>query len=90
MTQESPAIEVEVLAIDGAAPPAPAGQPSTSSRPLWHDMRSRMLRLDGRWWPLWLALGAVALVLLLTVGLVVGLVYLILRLIQGILKAVIR
>ncbi|MEX1049349.1 MAG: hypothetical protein WED15_07460 [Akkermansiaceae bacterium] len=89
MTQESPTIEVEVVAIDGATPPAQVAPPAVP-RQAWQEMRSRVLPLGGRWWPLWVVLAAVALVFLLTVGLVVGLLYLILRVIRGILRAVIR
>lgn len=71
-------IEAEVIAIDGASPP-PSGDPGSGSEPPWERMRGRVTRLDARWWPLWLLLGAIAVVLLLTVGVVLGLIFLILR-----------
>jgi hypothetical protein len=90
MPQEPQAIEVEVVAIDGVAPPVAVEAAPETPRPPWRDMQSRVLRLDSRWWPLWVLFGAVALVLLLTVGLVVGVVYLILRILQRVINAFIR
>ena len=81
---DEPAIEVEVLEIDGVAPaglrPRPdAAPPTPDAWPAWAQGAGRMRRLDRRWWPLWGLLGIVALGVLLTVGLVLGLLWWIVR-----------
>jgi hypothetical protein len=89
MSQNSQAIEVEVVAIDGAAPVV-RNPESTQGPPPWQNWRGRTLRLDGYWWPLWVLLGAIALLLLMTVGLVVGTIYVVFRILRGLVRAVIR
>ena len=49
-------IEAEVLEIDGSPPPEPQVQ---EPEPAWKSMRGKVLRLDRRWWPLWVLLGLV-------------------------------
>lgn len=94
MTAEPQAIEVEVVEIDGAAPLAMTGRreefprPPQEPPPVWQHWQGRIRTLDARWWPLWVALGLVAVVLLLTVGLVIGVVYVIFRIIGSILRAI--
>ena len=91
MTNESQAIEVEVLEIDGAVPAVRAEtQSEPQSQQPWRNWQGRVRQLDGRWWPLWVFLGAIAVVLLLTVGLVLGMVFLIFRIVSGILRAIFR
>ncbi len=73
-------IEAEVISIDGASPPPGRNPvPEAGGLPPWSQMRGRVAQLDTRWWPLWLVLGAIALVLALTVGVVFGLIYLVLK-----------
>jgi hypothetical protein len=87
MTEEPQAIEVEVLEIDGAAPPAKVetgGQ--FQSRQPWEQWQGRIRQLDARWWPLWVFLGIIALALMLTVGVVLGVIFLIFRIIRGFLR----
>ena len=94
MTKESQAIEVEVVEIDGTAPPVKfeAQEKSAPQRQWqdWQQWQGRIRTLDSRWWPLWVLLGAVAVVLMLTVGLVVGIVFLIFQVVAGILRAIFR
>ncbi len=58
--------------------------------PSWQNWQGRVRRLDGRWWPLWVLLGAVALVLLLTLGLVVGIVLVILKILGRLVRTITR
>lgn len=98
MTTESQAIEVEVVEIDGAAPPAisrhghePA--PEARAQRQWQDWsrwQGRVRQLDSRWWPLWVFLGVIAIVLMLTVGVVLGIVFAIFKIITGFLRALFR
>ncbi|HEY8991620.1 MAG TPA: hypothetical protein VIM46_06560 [Luteolibacter sp.] len=74
-------IEVEVVEIDGHSPPPPAPEPAPPPAPPWEAWQGRIRRLDGRWWPLWLVLGILAVGLLLTVGVVFGALVLVARLI---------
>lgn len=92
MTTPSQAIEVEVVEIDGAAP-SPKFEPREDAprRQPWQlNWRGRALKLDSRWWPLWVLLGAVAVVLLLTVGLVLGVLFVIFGILRGIIRALFR
>lgn len=95
MTHDPQSIEVEVVEIDGAAPPAryhPRDEPQAQPRPQWQDWQQqwqgRVRTLDSRWWPLWVVLGAIAVVLLLTFGLVIAVVFLIFRIISGFFRAI--
>lgn len=89
MTQESQAIEVEVVEIDGAAPPAKV-EPQEQAPRQWQNWQGRIRTLDARWWPLWVLLGAIGVVLLLTVGLVIGIVFVILQILGALLRAIFR
>ncbi len=91
MNTESPAIEVEVVEIDGAVPTATSANAESSPvRPAWQNWQARVRMLDRRWWPLWVVLGAIVIVLLLTVGLLLGIVIGFFRLIRGGLRAIFR
>lgn len=82
----SETIEAEVIEIDGKAPePIPQEQGSSGSRS--ERARPMVLKLDRRWWPLWLVLGVVAVALIGTLGLVFGAVYLVSSLIRGVVRA---
>lgn len=91
MTEEPQAIEVEVLEIDGHAPPI---KPETAAAPKrtapWGQWQRRVRQLDARWWPLWVILGVIAVALLLTVGVVFGVIFMIFRVITGILRTLFR
>ncbi|HEX7261007.1 MAG TPA: hypothetical protein VF258_04275 [Luteolibacter sp.] len=94
MTNEPQAIEVEVVEIDGTAPPAKI-EPQEESPPQrqwqdWQNWQGRIRTLDSRWWPLWVFLGVIAVGLLLTVGLVLGIVFVIFRIFSGFLRAIFR
>ncbi|MEI8037393.1 MAG: hypothetical protein WCJ14_03280 [Verrucomicrobiota bacterium] len=91
MTREPTDIEVEVVEIDGEVPAAQAARPGAEGRGDWQDWRSwhgRVRRLDSRWWPLWVLLGIMTAVLLVTVGLVLGVLFLVARGVMKILRAV--
>lgn len=92
MTNEVQAIEVEVLEIDGSEPPAkfPGREEVPPPPSSWRNWQGRVRRLDGRWWPLWVLLGAVALVLMLTLGLVIGVILVILKILGRLLRLVTR
>ena len=94
MTKEATEIEVEVVEIDGVAPIAPQA-PAGGSRPQkpWQDWRKwtgKVRTLDSRWWPLWTILGIIAVVLLLTAGLLLAVVFLVVRLFIRIAQAILR
>ncbi len=101
MTHPSQTIEVEIVEIDGSPPPAnfrPAEE--AKPRPLphwqsqdwqkWQKWLGRIRRLDRRWWPLWVILGTVGVLLLLTVGVVMGVILVIFRLLSRMVRAVFR
>ena len=89
MTNEPQAIEVEVVEIDGAAPPAKVEHQEQAPQQ-WQNWQGRIRKLDSRWWPLWVLLGAIGVVLLLTVGLVIGIVFVIVQILGTILRAIFR
>lgn len=92
MTTESQAIEVEVVEIDGVAPPAKFESrhetPPSGQRQEWRQWQSRIRKLDSRWWPLWVVLGTIAVFLLLTFGVVIGVLFVIAKIVRGILRAI--
>lgn len=91
MPQDSKEIEVEVVEIDGVAPVvAREPEPVSSERRVWSHWQGRVHRLDSRWWPLWVILGAIAFALLITVGLVAGVIFVIVRLCLNLIRAVLR
>lgn len=77
-------LEAEIIEIDGKAPPPPAPEPGSP----WTRTRARVVRLDRRWWPLWVVLGTAALILAATVGLVFGAIYLIFAMLRAGLRLV--
>ncbi len=88
VTQEAQAIEVEVVEIDGSAPVVKMEGGVEPQRQNWQDWQRRIRTLDRRWWPLWVFLGAIALVLLLTFGVVIGVLVLIFKIAARILRAI--
>lgn len=100
MQNEPQSIEVEVVEIDGIAPPTrvePSHETPRNSRGAagaqwqdWQKWQGRVRKLDSRWWPLWVILGIIALFLILTVGVVVGVLVLIYRIITGFFRALMR
>ncbi len=84
-------IEVEVVEIDGVAPVVPQERASEDApRHDWRQWQGRVSRLDGRWWPLWVILGTIAVVLFLTFGLVIAAVYVVVRIFLKLVRAVLR
>jgi hypothetical protein len=94
MNRETTEIEVEVVEVDGVAPvvtrPPQDHSHPRGTRPDWRGWQGRVRTLDSRWWPLWVVLGIVALVLLLTLGLVFAVVFIIARLRVKLVRAVLR
>jgi len=92
--EEATEIEVEVVEIDGVAPVVPQERaPEDAPRHDWQDWRQwqgRVSRLDGRWWPLWVILGTIAVVLFLAFGLVIAAVYMVVRIFLKLVRAVLR
>ena len=84
-TQETQAIEVEVVEVDGIIQPTRSEQ-ADDARPQqdWRQWQGRVRTLDSRWWPLWVLLGIIAVVLMLTVGVVVAVIFIIFRILRGI------
>jgi len=86
-------VEVEVTEIDGvthqadgpAVEPKPKPVPTTRPRG-WAEWSGRVRTLDSRWWPLWVVLGIIGVVLALTVGLVIAAIYLTFRIIFGVFR----
>lgn len=84
-------IEVEVVEIDGVAvAPRPVGgeTPNKRGRIDWTTWQGRVKRLDARWWPLWLVLGFVVLVLAVAVGMCLAVVFVAWRIFKGLLNGI--
>jgi hypothetical protein len=94
MTKEATEIEVEVVEIDGVSPVPPQASvgdpPRQSTWQDWHQWQGKLRTLDSRWWPLWTILGIIAVVLLLTVGLLLAVVFLIVRMVTKIVRSILR
>lgn len=104
MSKEATEIEVEVVEIDGAAPIVAHSRSRTDTAmdfddeasPTsqgfrgrdWQQWQGRIRTLDSRWWPLWVLLGIIAVLLLLTLGVVIAAIYLVLRVIKKILRLI--
>jgi hypothetical protein len=89
MDKEQQAIEVEVVEIDGVAPLPVTPEHESDPRKEWQDWQKwqgRVRKLDMRWWPLWVVLGAILFILLLTVGLALAILFAIYRIIIGFLR----
>ncbi len=82
---EPQAIEVEVLEIDGRVPMA-VPEATAESRPPWRHWKGRMMQSGGWWWPVWLLIAIIPMVLVLTVGAVLGVLFVIFALIRGFLR----
>ena len=76
MSGNEPTIEAEIVEIDGVAvEPRPVNEAPRRDRAQWSDWGSwqgRVKTLDARWWPLWLMLGFIALVLFVAIGMCVA------------------
>jgi hypothetical protein len=84
-------IEAEVLEIDGRPAPPPREQASTAGSGdrawnAWSSLRGRVVRLDRRWWPLWVALGILAVALIGMVACVVAVAFTMVKLTGGIVR----
>ena len=89
MGGNEPIIEAEVVEIDGiAVEPRPVRRetPDTRGRIDWSAWQGRVKRLDARWWPLWLVLGCIVLVVAVAVGMCVAVIYLAWRIFKSILQ----
>ncbi len=77
MSESDQVIEAEVVEIDGL-PVTPRAVQEEKTRENWRDWRGfqgRVMKLDSRWWPLWLLLGAVVLVLVVAIGMCVAVLF---------------
>jgi len=76
-------IEAEVLEIDGSPPPEP---PVPEPEPAWKSWQGKVLRLDRRWWPLWVVLGLMAFALIAVAGLVFAVFVIVAKILGSILR----
>ncbi len=92
MKQQEPILEAEVVEIDGVAveprPEVETSEETRSRRVDWQSWQGKIRVLDKRWMPLWIALGLIAFVLLVTVGLVIGVVAMMFWMVRAVLRAV--
>ena len=88
-------VDVEITEIDGVTHEADPPAPDPARRPApnpergqgWRsEWAGRVRTLDSRWWPLWVVLGVVGVVLAVTVGLVLAVIYLTFRIIVGVIR----
>ncbi len=83
MERENATIEAEVVEIDGVTVDSrPDDFERSEKRVSWYSWQGKVKTLDARWWPLWLILGFIALVLIVAIGMcaaVIGLIYLMIK-----------
>ncbi len=84
-------IEAEVLEIDGQRPVPPPTREDKSrthdhARNAWSSLQGRVLRLDRRWWPLWVVLGIFVVVVLGVLACVAAVVFTAFRILGGIVR----
>lgn len=88
MTDEPTTLEAEVLEIDGVsqAPQSPPRRTKRAKKDPWYGWRRMsqfVLKLDRRWWPLWVLLGAIAFALLVTVGTVFAMAWVVFAILRN-------
>jgi hypothetical protein len=93
---DEPAIEVEVIAIDGAAPPPKTdaadgiypddGPPGGQAWTHWQSWPSQARNLHPLWWPVIIVAGGILLVVFLTAGLLLGVLFVIYRIVRDLLR----
>ncbi len=92
-TDPDPILEVEVLEIDGKAPPqsAPSARPSptrdSATWTNWQRWPGQVRTIHPLWWPVILVAGGILLILILTIGLVVAVLVTIFRILRSLLRA---
>ncbi len=90
--RDEPILEAEVVEIDGVAveprPEVEASAETRSRRVDWQSWQGKIRVLDKRWMPLWIALGLVALILAVTVGLLIAVLVFLFWIVKTILRAV--
>lgn len=79
-------LEAEVLEIDGSPAPPREQAPPKRAEDAWRSMRGRVVRLDRRWWPLWILLGIVALAVFAVVACFVAVFVLVAKIVGTILS----
>ncbi len=85
MSQAEQTIEAEVVEIDGVAVEPRPFPKQTKGREWnsWGSWQGRVKKLDARWWPLWLVLGSIVLVLVVAVGMCAAVVWIAYKLTIG-------
>lgn len=72
-------IEAEVVEIDGRPVVAPTHDPAPThahgNRQDWRQWQGRIRRIDSRWWPLWVVLGAVVVTVALALAAVLAVIW---------------
>jgi len=100
MTRDNePAIEVEVLEIDGAAPPPPKDPAGASDRGTddddspsghtwtnWQRWPGQVRTLHPFWWPVLIVGGGIALAVILTLGVCAAVLVVIWRIVRALLR----
>lgn len=74
MKQDEPALEVEVVEIDGVAVDSQPQReiPEKDRRVDWQSWQGKIRMLDKRWAPLWIVLGFIAVILIVAIGMCVA------------------
>jgi hypothetical protein len=92
MKHDESILEAEVVEIDGVAveprPEVDSRNSGQKRRIDWHGWQGKIRVLDKRWMPLWIVLGVIAVILLLTVGLLVAVFAFIIWVVKAILRAI--
>ena len=94
---DEPAIEVEVIEIDGSAP-VPKAAAAAGSDPdddsargqtwtNWQRWPSQARNLHPLWWPVLIVAGGILLAVFLTAGLLLGVLFVIYRIVRDLLRA---
>jgi hypothetical protein len=93
MSGNEPTIEAEVVEIDGVSvEPKPVREESAKGTPWaqWGTWQGRVKQLDARWWPLWIILGFMALVMFVAIGMVAVVLFVTYRIFAGLLNGIAR
>ena len=77
-TIEAEVVEIDDVSMDSSIPRRQGSQESSRTQKAWGSWQGKVKNLDAHWWPLWLVLGFLLLVIVVAVGMcaaVLGVIY---------------
>ncbi len=91
MTEDTPTLEAEVVAIDGVSvPPSTTnGSQKSSHKRTLHQWQNTLGNLDRRWWPLIALIGSMILAVAIFIGTIALVLFMALKVLQSTVRALV-